>query len=108
MFRYGYGVHHGPGVFGWVVLALIVAALVVGIVALVRLTRHGGTSAPVGSWAPHGPPADPALAELRLRYARGDISSEEYAQRAANLGFPTPSGPGPGVDASPPQAPPAS
>jgi uncharacterized membrane protein len=107
MFRYGYGMHHGPGVFGWVVLVLIVAALAVGIVALVRWSRHPAANTPVGSWpaTAHGPSVDPALAELRLRYARGDITWEEYAQRAANLGFPVGPNAGPRVD---PAAPPPS
>jgi putative membrane protein len=109
MFRYGYGLHHGPGVFAWVVLALVVAALVVGIVALVRLTGHPRSGAAAGPLATQGPPLDPAFAELRLRYAKGDITWEEYVQRAADLGFPTVPGAGPRSDPNrsptPPPAP---
>ena len=41
-------------------------------------------------------PADPALQELRVRYARGDISREDYLERGADLGLaagPTPETP---------------
>lgn len=31
-------------------------------------------------------PTDPALDELRLVYARGDLSAEEFEERRANLG----------------------
>lgn len=31
-------------------------------------------------------PTDPALDELRLAYARGDLSAEEFEERRANLG----------------------
>jgi uncharacterized membrane protein len=33
-----------------------------------------------GTFRPH-PPADPALDELRVRYARGEISREEFEER---------------------------
>lgn len=34
----------------------------------------------------HGHRGDPALAELRAAYARGEVSQEEYEQRRAVLG----------------------
>jgi uncharacterized membrane protein len=108
MFRYGPGFHHDPSVFGWFILALLVALLVLGIVALVRLWNH--PHGRLGPWhagphmmpptGPHmmpptAPPVDPALTELRVRYARGDISWEEFSRRAANLGYSQPeAGPG--------------
>lgn len=69
----------------WVILiaAIVTAAVVIGI----RLVRRAGPGIP-----PAGPtgarPLDPAAAELRLRYARGEVSREEYLQRAADLGVP--------------------
>ena len=102
MFRYGpSGFHHAPGVFGWLFLALIAALLVLGVIALVRLwgtPRSRGLSFPMGT--PPSPGVDAAIAELRLRYARGDITWEEYVQRSSNLGFPFP--PGTGPSGSPP------
>jgi uncharacterized membrane protein len=123
MFRYGHHAHHP--VFGIIVIVLIVALVVLGILALVRMRRHphGGLAA---SWVggprpPAGTPpwagADSAINELRIRYARGEISSEEYWQRAGVLGYapspgagpagPPASGPGPSASPGPgPVAPP--
>jgi putative membrane protein len=61
----------------WAAFAVVVLAVaVVGLVWLVRtMTRSpGGTS---GDGA--------ARAELDLRYARGDLTREEYLQRRADL-----------------------
>ncbi len=95
MFRYGpVGLHHGPGVFGWLSLAIVAALLILGVVALVRLwgtPRGRGLAFPGG---PQPPPVDPAITELRIRYARGEITWEEYVQRSHNLGVPFPPGPG--------------
>lgn len=82
MYGWGYG---GMGAGGWflmsVVSLLLIAALVVGIVALVRYTS---TQTP--------PPARPAANEgpvpeeiLRLRLARGEIEPEEYGRRLKAL-----------------------
>jgi putative membrane protein len=81
------------------VVLLVVAGLVVW--AVVRLSNR-----PVVTAAPPSPapPAarDPALEELRLRYARGEVSREEYLQRLQDLGgpaipeAPSPPGSGPG------------
>ena len=114
MYRYGHFVH-GPGVFGWLVFALFLALMVVAIVALLRSWRGLGALRPfaAGPQRPsHG--VDPALNELRVRYARGDIDWNEYAHRAINLGFPVaPPGPhatspgNPGTWVPPGGAPPA-
>jgi len=79
---------HGMGhpllglLFGLMILALLAA----GIYALVRLARrnHHGPSL-VAATGPAGSGGDPALAELRLRYARGDVSRDDYLQRSADL-----------------------
>jgi hypothetical protein len=49
---------------------------------------------------PPGPPIDPALTELRIRYARGDIDWDEYSRRAANLGYLSHPDTGPGMPTS--------
>jgi putative membrane protein len=60
----------------WVV---VLALLVVGAIWLARtLTRS--SSPPSGTAGPN-----PARAELDLRYARGDLTREEYLQRRADL-----------------------
>lgn len=104
--RFGLGLHH-HGVH-LLVLALVVVIVVVAVVALVRglegtgKKRTGGAG-PVGTPPSASSPLDPALGELRVRYARGEISWEEYAHRAANLGYPAP--PYPGAGPTPPPNP---
>ena len=103
MFRYGPGFHHGPYVFGWVALALLVALLVIAVVAVVRLW-----SGPRGRVDPlRAPPlpTDPALTELRVRYARGDIDGDEYRRRLSDLGYPVQGEPGPPMPPAPPPSP---
>ncbi len=111
MFRYGPAFHQGPGVFFWLVLALLVALFVLGVVAVVRIWSHphgpfapwhtGPPMARPGSpMVPPGPPIDPALTELRIRYARGDIDWDEYSRRAANLGYLSHPDTGPGMPTS--------
>jgi hypothetical protein len=108
--HFRHGLHHG-GVFHWFVLAILLALIVTGIVALVRTWntprarfRPDPGFPPRGTWAAPAPATDPALVELRTRYARGELSWEEYAQRARNLGFPVV--PGPQGDIDPNQPPP--
>ncbi len=92
---------------------LIAALVVIGVIFLVRMRSrpHGGlASSPAGM--PAGTPpwtgADSAINELRIRYARGDINSEEYWQRSSLLGYPPTPGPGPaGPPSEGPPAPPA-
>jgi uncharacterized membrane protein len=115
MYRYGHHAHHP--VVGIIALVLIAALVVLGIIALVRWRRHphGGLApSPVGMppRMPAGSPPwtgdDSAINELRIRYARGDISSEEYWQRSSVLGYPPSPGPGPaGPPSAGPPAPPA-
>jgi putative membrane protein len=70
------------GGFMWfwaIFMVVVLALLVAGAIWLARtLTRP--SSAPGG---PAGP--SPARAELDLRYARGDLTREEYLQRRADL-----------------------
>ena len=106
-FAPGPGFHHGPGAFGWLLFAVMAAFLVVAVIALLRLWRRppGMGSGPRPWPRPGGPwGVDPALTELRVRYARGEITWEDFAERAARLGHPVP--PGPGAPPGPPPAPP--
>jgi uncharacterized membrane protein len=82
---------------GNVLWMLVLAALVAGAVLLaMRLARRSSGPAGVGA-PPLGAGAamttttgDRAAEELRLRYARGDISRDEYLRTAADLGVPVP------------------
>lgn len=66
---------------------LIVIAVVAGAIIIVRFVldrpRPGGRW--LGPGAGPGPFMSPALHELDLRYARGDIDRTEYLQRRADL-----------------------
>jgi len=98
MFRYGpVGLHHSPHVLAWLFVILLGALVVVGVLLLVRLWNAPGRRAGADpSRRPPYPMVDPAITELRMRYARGDITSDEYSARAGHLGYPTTPGPGPG------------
>ncbi|MGI8425005.1 MAG: hypothetical protein ACR2FO_00060 [Actinomycetota bacterium] len=88
------------GLVAWLLLLLFAVLVVAVIFALIKLAKRRPASgvAPVAAFAP----TDPALQELRLRYARGDIAREDYLQRGADLGDPNPA-----ARATPPASPPA-
>jgi putative membrane protein len=67
--------------FGWVPLLLFVVVIGVVVWAVLRATRQANVQPP----APPVPPRDPVLEEVRLRYARGEISREDFLQRTADL-----------------------
>ena len=64
------------------VLPLVLLIVLIGVVvwAVLRVTRddRAPVAAAVG--------ADPALAEARLRYARGDMTRDEYLEKSRDLG----------------------
>jgi uncharacterized membrane protein len=78
--------HSGPGTLGWVIFALQLLMLAALAVLLVRAftwrpaLRRTTTSSTSG-----GTNADP-VDHLRWRYARGEISREEYLQTSRDLG----------------------
>ena len=96
MYRIAYG-HPGVGLLGWLFFAAFVALLVVGVMAVVQLWRRPGRMRPGPGWYRAGPGWDPALQELRMRYARGEIGWDEYLRRSADLGFHPPTAPPPGT-----------
>ena len=68
--------HHGTPVLPWLFLVAFLVLLALAAYALVR-----------GFHARPAPPAEgDALAILRLRYARGEISRDEFLQANADLG----------------------
>lgn len=76
MWMHGYS-WPGPWmIFGVVIWALIVAAVVVGIVSLIRaLTRSER----------HGSGSEDALEILKGRYARGEVTKEQFDQMKRDL-----------------------
>ncbi len=68
-------------------LHLIVMLLVVGLIValVVWLVRRYGHLAAAAAAAP-AVVADPAIGALRMRYARGEVSCEEYLSRLGDLG----------------------
>jgi len=75
----GYGMGYGMGWGGGVVMLLFWVVVIVGIIVLVRwLTsapRHGAV----------GRGEDTALELLKKRYARGEISKEEFQEKRKDL-----------------------
>lgn len=109
-FRDGFFVHAErgggwPDSLAWVIFALLLAVLVLAIVSLAldahhRSQRHRHW----GPWFPPGmPPGDRALGVLGVRYARGEISRDDFMQARADLGAP----PGPAAEAPTETTPPA-
>jgi uncharacterized membrane protein len=88
--------HHwgdGAGPLGWAVFALLLVALVVGVVAISSWLAGGRPGARYARPAPPDrAPADDALTVLRLRYARGEVSREEFLRASEDLGAPSPAG----------------
>ena len=70
--------------FLWLLLmgALVALAVALALRLVDRLPTGGG------SGGPERPAFDPALNELRMRYARGEVSRDEYLRAASDLGAP--------------------
>jgi putative membrane protein len=86
--------HHSTwwGVVGHVLpLVLFLVLIAVLIWAVVRITSQRPALA--GAGPASMPLRDPAVDELRIRYARGDLSRDDFLQRARDLG----ADPGPAV-----------
>lgn len=64
----------GTGFLGPLLWVLLLAVIVLGVVYLVRTTTTSATSQ-----------SDRAMAILREQYARGDLSDEEFDNRASRL-----------------------
>jgi len=74
-----------------VVLILLVGLLLFALVTAFRVWGRGdGRSSEVPSSEMPSIHADPALAELRARFARGEIGDDEYERKAGLLGYPPP------------------
>ncbi len=82
MWHWGWG--HGMFPFFFIGAGfrlVVVAAIVVGIVYLVRGIGRRGSTGP--GWTGHG---ESALEILQKRYARGEISKEQFEEMKQHLG----------------------
>ena len=77
----------------WLLVLVGTAALAALVISRLIAARSPAPAAP----PPAGPPpataapaTDRAIEELRLRYARGEISADEYRTMARDLGHPAP------------------
>ena len=79
MMGWGYGMGAGMWVT-WLILALLI-----GLVAFLVARASGGDGQRPREWSP--PPAGRATPQeiLAARYARGEISTEEYRERLGHL-----------------------
>jgi uncharacterized membrane protein len=108
--RGGFEHHGGPHALAWAIFAILLVLLLLTIANLVLAARGGqrrpryGFGPGFGPWGPPagGPRGDKALAILRHRYARGEISRDDYLKAREDLGAP----PEPPEDA-PTEVPPA-
>ncbi len=97
--------------FGGLVPALLFAILIgVAVWAVLRLSSQPRTVPGAGGPVLPPPVRDPVLDEVRMQYARGQISREEFLQRSLDLGGSAPPPPAPPAVAptagSPPAEPP--
>lgn len=77
---YGYGDHMSGWAYGLMTVGMLLfwALLIVGIVALVRYLGHTGRQESAPRQDAARPTPDQVLAE---RFARGEISTDEYRER---------------------------
>jgi len=74
----GYGMMDGGWFGGGIFMLLFWVAIIVGVFYLVRLLINQ-------SKATSRPPENPALEILKQRYARGEISREEFEKMKADI-----------------------
>lgn len=85
---------HGPGLFGILLMIVFWAAIALVVLAVVRNWRHGphhlhehalSHGALGGPETRPTPTASPAIDLLRERFARGEVSEEEFTRRLTLL-----------------------
>ncbi len=88
----GYGMGSGIGVAMMFFLLLVIIALVVFIVCGTGRGREPGVSGqrplppmPPATWGPATSAVDPAIEVARMRFAKGEITKEQFDDMAATL-----------------------
>lgn len=82
----------GPGILHFVFWVIVLIALVALAVWLITSTRKMSAPPPATPLPPQRPAVDPALEEARMRYARGQLSREDYVRIVTDLGGQAPPG----------------
>ena len=77
---YGYGMDSGG--FGWIGMLLFMAVIIVGLVVLVRALNPGSQ----GGHADSVYDTDRTLQIVRERFARGDLTKEQFETLKRDLG----------------------
>jgi uncharacterized membrane protein len=80
MYRWGNG--GGSHVLGILFLIVFLIAVIALVVLVARWARSGPTHTPP---APQPGPSDAALAAARMRYARGELSREDFLRISTDL-----------------------
>ena len=80
-----YGWNDGWGIWGWVLMALMMLIFWGGVVTVVILLVRGRGSGLPGPSGPYGAPHDEAERILNERFARGEIDETEFTARRAAL-----------------------
>jgi putative membrane protein len=80
-----YGWNGGWGVWGWVLMALMMLIFWGGVVTVVILLVRGRSSGTPGPSGPYGTPHDEAERILNERFARGEIDETEFTARRTAL-----------------------
>jgi putative membrane protein len=71
---------------GLIPFVLLLALVGLAVWAILRATSHGSAMFTAPATGPAVVRRDGALEELRLRYARGEMSREKFLQRSQDLG----------------------
>src|SRR4051812_26165836 len=95
-----FGDHGGGGEWHWLLPLLFLIALTAMFAWLVLQSRRTPRTVVPGGTAA----VDPALEELRLRYARGEVGRDEFVATEADLRGVAPASPPPEPPAAPPAA----
>lgn len=71
---------NGFGMWIWPILIIVLIVLLIRFLGMGYSTRNSGSSATAGL-----PPAESALDILKKRYAKGEISKEEFEQMKRDI-----------------------